>query len=120
MNRHWSDWMFRLFKSANSKKANRGARTAPRLKIEHLEDRVVPATVITIQEAVGSLDGLLSATDGTINATDSLGVAGTLSRTALQGVGPGIQISITAEQSIIFDTSLAAPIALQTMTGNSA
>ena len=40
MNRPWSDWMFRLFKSANSKKMNRGARRAPRLHVEHLEDRV--------------------------------------------------------------------------------
>lgn len=119
MNRPWSDWMFRLFKRANGKKMTRAAR-APRLGIESLEDRVVPATTITIQEAAGSLDGFLSATDGTINATDSLGVAGTLSRAALQGVGPGIQISITAENTIVFDTSLAAPIALQTMSGNSA
>ena len=123
VNRPWSDLVFRLFNKANRKKAARMARPAPRLSFEHLEDRVVPATTITVIPGAigaGTLDGFLSATDGTINATDSLGVAGSVSQGALQAVGSGIQISLTAENSIIFRNDLTTPVALQTNTGNSA
>lgn len=106
-------WLTRLFRT---QKPTRPIRRAPRaaLGMEYLEDRAVPATVITIQEAAGTLDGFLSATDGTINQTDLNGQAATLSRGALQGVNPGVQISITAQNAIAFDASLAGPVALQT------
>ncbi|MDY3562373.1 hypothetical protein R5W23_003839 [Gemmata sp. JC673] len=103
------NWSKQAFKSPHP------ARSAgPRLGVEALEDRSVPATVITIQEAPGSLDGFLSATDGTIALTDLAGQAATLSRGALQSVGAGVAVSITAETGIVFDPSLAAPVALQT------
>ncbi|AWM37642.1 beta strand repeat-containing protein [Gemmata obscuriglobus] len=105
---NWSKQMFK------SQQPTRPVHLAPRLGVEALEDRSVPATVITIQEAAGSLDGFLSATDGTIALNDLAGQAGTLSRAALQGVGAGVAISIAAENAIVFDASLTAPVALQT------
>ena len=69
---------------------------------------------------VGTLDTFLSATDGTLNATDNVGVANTHSCGALQSVGAGVQISITAQNAITFDAALASPIALQTGAANSA
>ena len=63
VNRSWSDLVFRLFNKANRKKAHRVSRPAPRLSFEHLEDRVVPATTITITTGIagtGSLDAFLS------------------------------------------------------------
>ncbi len=116
MNRPWSDWMFRLFKSANSKKTTRRARTAPRLGVEHLEDRVVPAITI-LDTGIGTLDGSLSASDGTITAAESTG-AQTLSRTALEGVGPTITISISSD-AITFN-NLSSTLTLQTSPGTTA
>ncbi|HYH68690.1 MAG TPA: hypothetical protein VD866_28615, partial [Urbifossiella sp.] len=106
------NWVARLFQSRTAARAaNR--RPGPRFRIETLEDRVVPATTITIQEAAGNLDSSLSATDGTVGAFELAGVPGTISRAALESVGPGVPISITAENSIFFDAPLST-ISLQT------
>src|SRR5262245_1333961 len=76
---------------------SRSARRARRLFFESLEDRRVLATDITILDSgVGSLDGFLSAVDGTITAADGGAVSGTVSRAALEGVGAGVNISVTA------------------------
>ena len=117
MRRSWSRMVSRLFRKPLAKPV---VRRVPSLRIESLEDRVVPATVITILDnGVGTLDGFLSATDGTITPADDAGIAGTLSRAALQGVNPGVNISITAETQIVFG-DLSAPLLLQTGAGNSA
>jgi len=119
----FSRWVKELFSKDVAAKMVKTKSTSRRLDCEQLEDRVVPATIITIMAGVagsGSLDSFLSTIDGTINATDSAGLAGSISQGALQTVGAGIQISITAETSITFDAALTTPVALLTNAGNSA
>ncbi len=91
-----------------------------RPNLVQLESRDVPATIITILDSgAGTLDGFLSATDGTIAATDNAGVAGSVSRAALQGVNATTNISITAETSIVVN-NLTSTLALLTGAGNTA
>src|SRR5437879_1494201 len=86
-------------------------KTAPRNKtrllLEALENRVVPATNITIlatANGTGTLDGFLSPVKGTITTADDPGdPAATLSRGALESVGAGVPISITADNAISFN-----------------
>src|SRR5262245_42332786 len=82
---------------ANPSKVGESLTRRCRPAMERLEDRTVPATIITILDSgVGSLDGFLSATDGTIDITDGGAAPGTLSRAALEGVNSNVNISITA------------------------
>ena len=126
MSRSLSRWISNLVQDADrtrkaESKRRQGARR--RLECEQLEDRVVPATLITVVAGLagtGTLDSFLSASDGTINATDNLGLAGTVSQGALQAVGAGIQVSITAQTAIVFDATLTTPVSLLTNAGNSA
>jgi FG-GAP repeat len=73
-----------------------------RLLLERLEDRTLPATNITIlSSGVGTLDHFLSASNGTVTVTDDPGdLAATLSAAALQSVGSGVPISISADNQI--------------------
>src|SRR3954469_7627435 len=68
---------------------SRRTRRARRLFFEPLEDRRGLATDITVIAAgVGTLDAFLTdATPGTIEAADNAGVAGTVSKGALEAVG---------------------------------
>src|SRR4051812_30781120 len=98
MSRTWRHFLARM-----SRTAGRPHRPAPRLRFEPLEDRALPATVITILDSgVGTLDGFLSPTDGTVTAADGAGNPGSVSRAALQAVGPAVPISISAETQIVF------------------
>ncbi|MDA1165598.1 MAG: hypothetical protein O3B13_21080, partial [Planctomycetota bacterium] len=81
---------------------------------EELPDRTMLAATILIQQAAGSLDGELSATDGTIDFGD--GVSGTLSVGALQAVQASTSISINATESITFATDVNT-LALATQSG---
>ena len=91
-----------------------------RPNLVQLESRDVPATIITILDSgAGTLDGFLSATDGTIAAADNAGVAGSVSRAALQGVNATTNISITAETSIVVN-NLTSALGLQSGSSNSA
>src|SRR4051812_5540265 len=83
------------------------------LRLEHLEDRLAPAITI-LDSGAGPLDGLLGPSQGTITAAQSTG-AQTLSRAALQGVGAGVNISITSD-GITFDP-LSSTLTLQTGLG---
>src|SRR5207249_478746 len=58
-------------------------------------------------------------TDGTITTADGGANPGTLSRSALQGVGSTVNISIAATDAIVFN-NLSSTLALQTGLGNSA
>ncbi len=111
-----SNWFGRMFNQKKTPIRNNNPHRPLRLGIESLEDRTVPAGTITIVEAgPGSLDGFLGVADGTILAADGGAADGTVSRAALQAVGAGTAISITAQNSIIFEAALA-PIVLQTTT----
>src|SRR5262249_46433321 len=108
-----SNWFRRLLgigskkSSARKRHQTRSGRARVRPFLEPLEDRIAPATNITViggAAGTGSLDQFLSATDGTIAVTDAPGdVAATLSVGALQGVGSGVAISITADSNITFN-----------------
>jgi hypothetical protein len=97
----------------------RGKRRAVRLELERLEDRLAPATNITViagAAGAGTLDHFLSATNGTITTANDPGdTAATLSTGALQGVGPGVAIRITADNDITF--SNVGALTLQTAAG---
>jgi hypothetical protein len=101
--------MFRLFKNASSKKAGRGARKAPRLNIEHLEDRAVPAVTI-LDSGAGTLDAVFATNNGTLTAAQT-GGAQTLSRAALQAIAANVNISVVSD-AITF-SSLTSPLALK-------
>ncbi len=126
MNRNWKTWLERMF-TRNSRAFPftrstrfRGPDAARKLKVESLEDRTVPASTITIIDSgVGSLDGFLSATDGTITTADGGADPGTLSRAALANVGPTVSISIAALDGITFD-DLSSTLTLQSAAGQSA
>ena len=85
----------------SSRRSNR-LRCGPCLEI--LEARLAPAADIAIlATGVGSLDHLLSAKNGTITTSDDPGdLTASLSITALQNVGAGIQIEIEATENITF------------------
>jgi hypothetical protein len=93
-----------------------------RPELEPLEDRVAPATNITIvvgAAGTGGLDHLLSATQGTITTADDPGdTAATLSTGALTGVNSTTNISIAADATISFN-DLGGTLSLQTGSGNS-
>jgi hypothetical protein len=98
----------------------RGPDVARKLKVESLEDRSVPASTITILDSgIGTLDGFLSATDGTITTADGGTDPGTLSRAALANVGPTVSITIAALDSIAFN-DLTSTLTLQSAAGQSA
>jgi hypothetical protein len=120
----WRRWLDRLtFETPrqNTRTPSRRRRSRP-LQIEALEDRTVPASVITIIDGAagtGTLDNLLGPTQGTVVASDSPGATATLSVGALAGVNPDVNISITAENAIFF-TNPNTALSLQTGGGHSA
>lgn len=81
------------------------------LWLEALEDRVTPASTITVIATVpGSLDAVLVANNGIIKPTD--GANGgtqpeTLSATALSSIGPMNAINVAARTSIAFNALVA-------------
>jgi hypothetical protein len=92
------------------------------LQLERLEDRLAPASSITIfagAAGTGTLDGFLSATDGTITTADGGSTPGTLSSSALGGVNSTTNISISAQTSITFNV-LGGTLGLNTGAGHSA
>jgi hypothetical protein len=106
------------------RRAGRVPRAAqrPRLRLEYLEDRLAPASSITVVQGAagsGSLDSFLSPTNGTLNPADGGNNPGTLSTGALTQVGPGVDISIGAQASITFN-DLGGTLALQTGPGHAA
>jgi hypothetical protein len=118
--RYWNN----LF---SARRARRGVPLSTRtrgcrLRVEQLEDRVVPASTITIlATGTGSLDaifeannGLISITNGTNNGTQ----AETLSAGALATIPANDSISITARTSISFN-SLLSQLTLKTGLGSS-
>src|ERR1700722_13173360 len=115
-------WLRRMARPSRKNNRNEGKRShskwdysTPRL--EALEDRIAPATDISVIAGVagaGTLDSFLSASNGTITTANGVG-AQTLSVGALQGVGPGVTISITASNTIAFQNF--GLMALQTGTG---
>ena len=114
-------WLWTIGGKRERLHVRRNARRAPsrRLELERLEDRLAPATnisIITGAAGAGTLDHFLSATQGTITTADDPGdTAATLSVGALQGVGPGVNVSIAADATIHFN-DLGA-LNLQTGTG---
>src|SRR5947208_387861 len=114
-----SSWFRRFFDrpaSASSRNRTKGRTSRPLLPPERLEDRLAPAITI-LDSGVGTLDGLLGPTQGTITSAQSAGNQ-TLSRSALEGVGPAVNIDV-ASDAITFST-LTSPLTLQTGLGNSA
>src|SRR5262245_30097749 len=105
--------------SRGNKRARADARSTFghfRPALERLEDRLVPASSITIipgTTGAGSLDGFLSAADGTIATADGGAVAGTISSGALAAIGANVDINITATDSITFN-DLGGTLTLQT------
>ncbi|HEV3116468.1 MAG TPA: hypothetical protein VGY58_05410, partial [Gemmataceae bacterium] len=99
-------WMKNRLSLGNPRKKT-APRNKTRLLLEALENRVVPATNITIlatANGTGTLDAILSPVNGTITTADDPGdPAATLSRGALENVGPGVTISITADNTISFN-----------------
>src|SRR5437868_5756117 len=114
-------WINKLFSPSarhagrKSRRDNQRTGYARKPRLEELEDRLAPAITI-LDSGVGTLDGSLGPTDGTITAAESAG-SRTLSRAALQGVGSTVNISITSD-AISFNP-LSSPLALQTGLGNS-
>src|SRR5262245_1557739 len=114
----------------------RNANNTPRrrhrlpLRLEQLEDRVVPTspgwTIVAGPAGTGSLDRFLSPSDETITTADNPGGASaTVSTGALQQVGAGVPISITADTSVAFDdigtltlNNTGADVSFTTKTGN--
>src|SRR5438270_8703344 len=102
------NWWRKLFSKSSPvtrrdkrKERDRRPRFAPR--VERLEDRTLLATSITVVPGVagtGTLDGFLSATDGTITTADGGAAPGTLSSGALAGVGANVDIDIAASTDI--------------------
>jgi hypothetical protein len=117
----------RLFRKEEFSRRN--TQRKHKLFVERLEDRLAPATNITIIQGVagtGSLDHFLSSTNGTITIADDPGdTAATLSAGALSGVGTGVAISIAADNALTFQdlgalslqTGLGVNAAFSTTTG---
>src|SRR5436309_2769211 len=80
-----------------------------RLRLEHLEDRLAPATDITVitgTYGTGTLDHLLTSSTGTIAATDvTSDTNGTLTYAALETPGPAVNLSITSPGAITFTSA---------------
>jgi uncharacterized repeat protein (TIGR01451 family) len=116
----WQKWLKQIT-GRSHRPPGRGADRRPQFEL--LEDRVVPAATITVKVGVigdGSLDGELSPTDGTIEATVDPGdTAATVSTGALAQVLPNVDISITAEGGIVFN-DLGGKFTLQTAAGHTA
>src|SRR5690348_3966725 len=96
----WQRWLKQVFGSPSpTTRRNRLHKPTRPLRLEALEDRVAPATNITIvATGVGTLDQFLSPTNGTITTADDTGdPAATLSAAALEAVGAGVIISIAAD-----------------------
>src|SRR5262249_30788209 len=89
-------------------------------RLEALEDRLAPATTITVVVggiSSGTLDGFLSPTDGTITAADGGAAPGSVSTGALLAVNATTDISVTAQTSIVFN-DLGGTLTLQTGAAN--
>src|SRR5947208_897610 len=101
-----STWLRKLAPARGRRSGKQAEARAKRYRpaVEKLEDRLTPASSITIIPGAagsGSLDGFLSPTDGTITTADGGGVPGTLSTGALVSVNPTTDISIAALASIV-------------------
>src|SRR5262249_30958722 len=118
----WLSTCGRVISKRRVAKAGSGRQQRRRaaLLLERLEDRLGPATNITIITGAagsGTLDHFLSATQGTIATTDDPGdTAATLSTGAMAGVGSAVPISIAATNSISFN-DLGGTLSLQTAAG---
>jgi hypothetical protein len=124
----WRGWLNGLAQNITGRRAGSisDRRRRPpyrRLELERLEDRLAPATNISIIAGVagaGSLDHFLDATHGTITTADDPGdIAATLSTGALAGVNSTTNISIAADSSITFN-DLGGTLSLQTGLGQNA
>jgi hypothetical protein len=115
-----------LARTIGDRRQRRTGRMSPRktpsrrLVLERLEDRLAPATNITViagAAGAGTLDNqFVTVTPGMITTADDPGdTAATLSLGALQSVGPGVTISVAADARIHFNDIGA--LALQTGTG---
>ncbi len=120
--------------AAKNRRGTRHLVSAWRPWLERLEDRIAPATDITVvlgMAGTGSLDHFLSATNGTITTADAPGdTAATLSSGALAEVGSGpvgsgTAISIAATTAITFNdvgvlnllTATGVSVAFSTTSG---
>jgi hypothetical protein len=98
---------------------SRWGHCVPRLEV--LEGRLVPASIITVvPTGTGTLDGFLSPTDGTITTSDGGNMPGTLSVGALEGVNSNVDISISALNTLDFTQLDFNTLALQTAAGHTA
>jgi hypothetical protein len=123
----WHGCLQRLARMVTGKRGQHQRRKTVRvpyrrLELERLEDRVAPATDITIVSGAagtGTLDHFLSANNGTITTAQDPGdTNATLSVGALESVGAGTNISIAADNQIFFND--IGTLALLTGSGNSA
>src|SRR5262249_14496852 len=109
-------------RSARSPLRGSGLSRSP-LALERLEDRLAPATNISVvvgAAGAGSLDHFLDATHGTITtADDPRHAAATLSPGAPARVNSTTNISIAADSKITFN-NLGGTLNLQTGLGHSA
>ncbi len=123
-------WLRRLAAPTNPKNAARARRPRSRWdvalpRLEALEDRLAPATIINIIVGTvnsGSLDtiflGSSHGAPGIITASDGGNAPGTLSTGALISLAPQ-DISVTAQQQINFpDVGNSAPLALHQLGGH--
>ncbi len=105
----WRQCLSHYIRTVGPKNRQRTPRPAFiwRPGLEHLEDRISPATDITVvlgAAGTGNLDHFLSATNGTITTADDPGdTAATLSVGALTAIGSAVAISIAADNSITFN-----------------
>jgi hypothetical protein len=118
----WQRWLKQVFR-ANSTPTRSKRENRRRPRLEALEDRIAPASSITIVAAgQGSLDATFAANKGTILVTDgrSNGTQDeTLSAAALTSLPGTNDISITARGSIDFQNR-SGTLSLPTEAGHSA
>src|SRR6266511_675089 len=101
---NWRKHLRRLFAPARVLPASRKRRLPPTL--EALEDRLAPASSITVIPGLngsGSLDPFLTGSGGTVLASDGGAAPGTLSTGALATITSTSNISVTAQTSITFN-----------------
>ncbi len=110
MNRSWSNWIYRLFKNTNARKTQRAAHRAPALRMEHLEDRVVPA-VYNFNAAANTLTISLDTGESLAVTEDGINTTFTLSTGTFTATGDTAPVS-GAGFITIADTDLTALIAI--------
>ncbi len=129
--RTWFKWLDKLARTVRgrqgrSKRRKMGRNAFPRLVLENLEDRIAPASDITIiTSGVGSLDSVLAAHNGVITITDGANggtQAETISVAALKALPATDNINIAARNNISFEdlTPVGGTLGLLTSTGHTA